>query len=90
MGYIINPPVITTLPVRGSNDLFPIHRIYCVGRNYAAHAREMGHDPDREPPFFFQKNPEIFWDPPAGDRYPARTQVNVTPQMHSGANQAAD
>ena len=37
---------------------FPVRRIYCVGRNYAAHAREMGHDPEREPPFFFQKNPE--------------------------------
>ena len=46
-----------TLPVRGTDDVFPVHRIYCVGRNYAAHAIEMGHDPDREAPFFFQKNP---------------------------------
>ena len=58
MAYIITPPEIPTLPIHGSKDLFPIHRIYCVGRNYAAHTREMGHDPDRELPFFFQKNPD--------------------------------
>lgn len=44
-----------TIPVIGSKQPFPVRRIYCVGRNYAAHAREMGSDPDREPPFFFQK-----------------------------------
>ena len=38
--------------------MFPLRRVYCIGRNYAAHAREMGHDPEREPPFFFQKNPD--------------------------------
>ncbi|RTL91899.1 FAA hydrolase family protein [Ancylobacter aquaticus] len=54
--YVITPPGIPTLPVEGSDQLFPIHRIYCVGRNYAEHAIEMGHDPDKEPPFFFQKN----------------------------------
>jgi len=43
------------LPVAESNQTFPVGRIYCVGRNYAEHAREMGHDPDREPPFFFMK-----------------------------------
>jgi fumarylpyruvate hydrolase len=58
MAYIITPPSIPTLPVRGTDDLFPIHRIYCVGRNYAAHTREMGYDPNRESPFFFQKNPD--------------------------------
>ena len=46
------------LPVRGSNTLFPVRRIYCVGRNYAEHAIEMGHDPTREAPFFFQKAPD--------------------------------
>lgn len=45
------------LPVAGQDTLFPVRRIYCIGRNYAAHAIEMGHDPDREDPFFFQKNP---------------------------------
>ena len=58
MSYVITPPQTATLPVRGSKDLFPVHRIYCVGRNYAAHAIEMGHDPNKEPPFFFQKNPD--------------------------------
>jgi 2-keto-4-pentenoate hydratase/2-oxohepta-3-ene-1,7-dioic acid hydratase in catechol pathway len=45
----------TYIPVAGSSQLFPVRRIYCIGRNYAAHAREMGSDPNREPPFFFQK-----------------------------------
>jgi fumarylpyruvate hydrolase len=43
------------LPIAGSPEMFPVRRIYCIGRNYAAHAREMGSDPTREPPFFFQK-----------------------------------
>lgn len=58
MTYLFNPPAVTALPVKDTDALFPVHRIYCVGRNYAEHAREMGHDPDREPPFFFQKNPD--------------------------------
>jgi len=45
----------TTLAVHNSDDRFPVRRVYCVGRNYADHAREMGSDPDREPPFFFSK-----------------------------------
>ena len=45
----------TTIPIVGSDERFPVRRIYCIGRNYAAHAREMGSDPTREPPFFFQK-----------------------------------
>lgn len=57
MDYIFPPQTQTTLPIRGSDKLFPVNRVYCVGRNYAAHAIEMGHDPDKEPPFFFQKNP---------------------------------
>jgi fumarylpyruvate hydrolase len=43
------------VPIVGSDQMFPVRRIYCIGRNYAAHAREMGSDPTREPPFFFQK-----------------------------------
>jgi len=46
---------IVGIPVAGTDALFPVRRVYCVGRNYAAHAREMGFDPDREPPFFFCK-----------------------------------
>jgi fumarylpyruvate hydrolase len=56
--YVLKPQAIPTLPVRGTDKLFPVHRIYCIGRNYAAHAVEMGHDPNKEPPFFFQKNPD--------------------------------
>lgn len=55
--YAIDPAPPVTLPIHGSDALFPVRRVYCIGRNYAAHAREMGHDPDREAPFFFQKNP---------------------------------
>jgi fumarylpyruvate hydrolase len=58
MNYAIPPHQPTSIPIRGSEMVFPVHRIYCVGRNYAAHAIEMGHDPDREDPFFFQKNPD--------------------------------
>lgn len=71
--YVVEPAAIPVLPVAGSDLLFPVHRIYCVGRNYAAHAVEMGHDPNKEPPFFFQKNPDnltttgAFPYPPASD-----------------------
>ncbi|PTW59764.1 fumarylpyruvate hydrolase [Breoghania corrubedonensis] len=57
-GFVILPPVVPMLPVKGRDETFPVRRIYCIGRNYAAHAIEMGHDPNREPPFFFQKNPD--------------------------------
>jgi fumarylpyruvate hydrolase len=56
MIYAFTPVPLPTLPIKGTDQLFPIHRIYCVGRNYAEHTREMGHDPNKEPPFFFQKN----------------------------------
>ena len=54
--YVIPTPPVTAIPV-ASGGYFPVRRVYCIGRNYAAHAIEMGHDPDREAPFFFQKNP---------------------------------
>lgn len=54
--FVIDTPETVTLPIEGTDDVFPVRRVYCIGRNYAAHAIEMGHDPDREPPFFFQKN----------------------------------
>ncbi|SET30050.1 fumarylacetoacetate hydrolase family protein [Paracoccus homiensis] len=56
--YVITPPRTVAIPVAGQDGLFPVRRVYCIGRNYAAHAVEMGHDPNREPPFFFQKNPD--------------------------------
>ncbi len=55
MTFAIQPPPLTTLAVDGTQEGFPVSRVYCVGRNYAEHAVEMGHDPDREPPFFFAK-----------------------------------
>jgi fumarylpyruvate hydrolase len=66
--YIFAPQPLPTLPIRGSDKLFPVHRIYCVGRNYAEHAIEMGHDPNREAPFFFQKNPDTLV--PSGGTFP--------------------
>ena len=55
MSYLFPPPPQPIVPVTGSADVFPVHRIYCVGKNYAAHVREMGSDPDREAPCFFMK-----------------------------------
>jgi fumarylpyruvate hydrolase len=54
-GFVITPPNTPALAIAGSDQTFPLRRVFCVGRNYAAHAREMGADPDREPPFFFSK-----------------------------------
>jgi fumarylpyruvate hydrolase len=54
--FVIPAPTTPSIPVSGGGA-FPVRRVYCIGRNYAAHAIEMGHDPDREAPFFFQKNP---------------------------------
>jgi fumarylpyruvate hydrolase len=53
--FVITPPATPSVAVASSSARFPIRRVFCVGRNYAAHAREMGKDPDREPPFFFMK-----------------------------------
>ncbi len=88
MNYVIEPPAVVSLPVRGSDAQFPVHRIYCVGRNYAAHAIEMGHDPDREPPFFFQKNPDNLVT--GGDfPYPDKTsdvhhEIEMVVALHKG------
>jgi fumarylpyruvate hydrolase len=53
--FAITPPSTPSIGIAGSAQRFPIRRVFCVGRNYAAHAREMGNDPSREPPFFFTK-----------------------------------
>ena len=55
MDYAVAAPPLNTLAVASRDERFPVNRVFCVGRNYAAHAREMGKDPDREPPFFFMK-----------------------------------
>ncbi|MFG1361138.1 fumarylacetoacetate hydrolase family protein [Xanthobacter pseudotagetidis] len=68
--YAFSPAAVPTLPIVGSDALFPVHRIYCVGRNFADHAIEMGHDPSKEPPFFFQKNPDTLVHSGATIPYP--------------------
>jgi fumarylpyruvate hydrolase len=70
--YVIDPAPRIALAVAGRTARFPVHRVYCIGRNYAEHAREMGHDPDRDPPFFFQKNPDNL-DPSGQFPYPAQS-----------------
>ena len=94
----------TTLPVVGSDKLFPVRRIYCIGRNYAAHAIERGSDPTREPPFFFQKPTDAIQNVAIGvvadHRYPLLTknyhhEVELVAALKSGgtnipAEQALD
>ena len=77
MNYAIEYAGPVTLPVAESNQAFPVGRIYCVGRNYAEHAREMGHDPDREPPFFFMKPADAIVMSGAAIPYP-----QVTKDLH--------
>jgi fumarylpyruvate hydrolase len=74
MKYVIDFGPIPALAVTGSSDTFPVGRIYCVGRNYAEHAREMGHDPDREPPFFFMKPANAIVPDGATIPYPQATK----------------
>lgn len=78
MTFVFPAPEIPALPVAGTGALFPARRVYCVGRNYAAHAREMGGDPSREPPFFFMKPTDALQPVPADTRaehpYPPMTE----------------
>ena len=71
--FVIDPPAQAAVPVKGGG-LFPARRVYCVGRNYAEHAREMGHDPNREEPFFFMKPPDALLTGGADMPYPAMTR----------------
>lgn len=75
MSYVISPAAVSSLAVAGIAERFPINRIFCVGRNYAAHAREMGKDPDRDPPFFFMKpaNAAVDASKPVSIPYPLKT-----------------
>ena len=73
MNYVIDPAPVPSVAVAGSSDRFPVRRIFCVGRNYAAHAREMGKDPDREPPFFFLKPADAVVDDGTSIPYPPET-----------------
>jgi fumarylpyruvate hydrolase len=72
--YVIDIGPRPSLPVAGSERRFPVGRIFCVGRNYAEHAREMGHDPDREPPFFFMKAPSSIVQSGSTIEYPVATK----------------
>lgn len=88
--HTIAAPPVVALPVAGTDATFPVRRVYCIGRNYAAHAVEMGHDPDREPPFFFQKNPDNL-DPSGEFPYPPKTsdvhhEVEMAVMLKSGGN----
>jgi fumarylpyruvate hydrolase len=76
-GYVIPPPATASLPVGTGAQRFPIRRVFCVGRNYAAHAREMGKDPDREPPFFFMKPADAVIEATGVIPYPT-----LTSQLH--------
>ncbi len=87
-GYVIAPPAQAAVPVV-SGGMFPVRRIYCVGRNYAEHAREMGHDPDREPPFFFMKPADSLVTGGADMPYPPLTsdlhhEIELVAALKSG------
>ena len=89
---MIRAPVQAQVPVVGGGA-FPVRRVYCIGRNYAAHAVEMGHDPDREPPFFFQKNPDSL-DASGQFPYPVKSQdvhheAELLVALHSGGTDIA-
>ncbi|WP_374410856.1 fumarylacetoacetate hydrolase family protein [Novosphingobium colocasiae] len=71
--FVITAPPRVSIPVAGEQRRFPVNRIFCVGRNYADHAREMGSDPDREPPFFFLKSPEAIIADGGPLAYPPQT-----------------
>ncbi|MCO5090443.1 fumarylacetoacetate hydrolase family protein [Bosea sp. (in: a-proteobacteria)] len=71
--FVIEAPAVTAVPVAGGGS-FPVRRVFCVGRNYAEHAREMGHDPDREEPFFFTKPADALVINGADMPYPAKTR----------------
>ena len=73
MSYLF-PPITPAVAINGRSDLFPVHRIYCVGRNYADHVREMGGNPEREPPIFFAKPADAVVPNNARIPYPSRTK----------------
>jgi fumarylpyruvate hydrolase len=77
MKFVLEPAPLVSIPLADGSGEFPVRRVYCVGRNYAAHVREMGMDPSREPPFFFSKPTDSIVASPAGRAaeiaYPPRT-----------------
>lgn len=92
--YVIAPPASVAVPVAGGGS-FPVRRIYCVGRNYAEHAREMGHDPDRELPFFFMKPADTLVTGGADMPYPTITrdlhhEIELVVGLKSGGTDIAE
>src|SRR5437763_9559550 len=94
----IFPVPATTIPIVGESDVFPVRRIYCIGRNYAAHAIERGSDPSREPPFFFQKPTDAIQNVAVGavadHPYPSLTknyhhEVELVAALKSGGTNIA-
>ncbi len=95
MTYVIDPPAVVSLGIEGESGRFPVRRIYCIGRNYAEHAREMGHDPDREPPFFFMKPADTIL--PAGRDFPyppgtkdVHHEIEMVAALKSGGRDIAE
>ncbi|MBV6657413.1 MAG: fumarylacetoacetate hydrolase family protein [Devosiaceae bacterium] len=72
--YVFAPPQQSSVAIRGTQERFPVRRIFCVGRNYEAHAREMGKDPERDPPFFFTKPADAVVENGAMVPYPPETE----------------
>jgi fumarylpyruvate hydrolase len=94
MAYIFDNIEIPTIPITGSDVLFPVRRIWCVGQNYADHAREMGGNPDREPPFFFAKPADAIVPGGGALPFPVATanlhhEVELVVAIGSGGSQVA-
>src|SRR5688500_17861321 len=94
MPFAFPPPAQAAVAIKGRSERFPVHRIYCVGRNYAAHAREMGKDPEREPPFFFTKPADAIVENHAQVPYPTRTsnlhhEIELVVAIHKGGKDIA-
>src|SRR4051812_30778400 len=91
--YPFDPPARPVVPVEGEAAVFPVRRILCVGRNYAAHAREMGGD-ERDPPFFFSKPADAIVQPGADAPYPTRTsnlhhEIELVIALNGGGSEVA-
>ncbi|HSM39617.1 MAG TPA: fumarylacetoacetate hydrolase family protein, partial [Afifellaceae bacterium] len=87
--YAIEPPPVVSMEIAGSETRFPVRRVYCLGRNYRAHAIESGDDPDQTPPFFFMKPRDAVVDSREGFPYPPMTRAlryegEMVVALHSG------
>lgn len=95
MEFVFTPPPTPAVPVAGSDKLFPVHRIYCVGRNYGDHVKEMGGDPKQEPPVFFSKPATALVLDNADVNYPQATEdlhheVELVVALASGGKDIAE